>query len=92
MELVSTFSLAAANHEGACPCATGSPDKCEVGVSYAAVVPAFVGSDFYCESGNPTIAKWTPIVYTDDVLWDGKQCGGSEEPCCTPDPEFIPYF
>ena len=32
--------------------------------------PSFVGNHYYCEAGG-------------DVLWDGKDCPGSEAPCCT---------
>ena len=75
------FSLAAAILEGLqCPCATG----------ISLVPPSFVGSDYYCESGNPTGA-WNPIVYGDDALWDGQQCGGSEADCCSASTHF-PYF
>eukprot|EP00731_Ephydatia_muelleri_P003763 Em0001g3763a len=50
----------------ACPCAGG-------GVS----APSFVGSDYYCESGNPN-AIFSTVWYSSDVLWDGQQCGGNE--------------
>ena len=62
----------------ACPCAGG-------GVS----APSFVGSDYYCESGNPN-APWSPVWYSSDVLWDGQQCGGNEGTCCSP-PD-LPWF
>ena len=54
-----------------CPCNTNS----------AFTTPPSVGNDYYCESGiliNELANYW----FTDDPLWDGKQCGGSEEPCC----------
>ena len=35
--------------------------------------PDFVGSDYYCESGNPGPGHTS--YYTDDKLWDGQQCG-----------------
>ena len=55
-----------------CPCAGGySP-------------PAFVGSDYYCESGNP-LSTWNSTgFYYADVLWDKQQCGGLEGTCCNP--------
>ena len=75
------FSLPAGTSEGhQCPCDAGS------GIA----VPAFVGTDYICESGNPTI-DWKPIVYYSDTLWDGQQCGGDEAPCCSASP-YIPYF
>ena len=43
--------------------------------------PSFVGSDFYCESGNH--GNDSPsIFYLDDVLWDGEDCGSQETECC----------
>ena len=52
-----------------CPCQGG------------ASAPSFVGSDYYCESGNPD-ATWSPVWYSSDVLWDGLQCTGNERTCC----------
>ena len=43
--------------------------------------PGFVGSDYYCESGNPGPGHTS--YYTDDKLWDGQQCGNIETGCCT---------
>ena len=40
--------------------------------------PSFVGSNYYCESGNPT-DTYASQFYTGDKLWDGLQCEGS---CC----------
>ena len=51
-------------------------------------IPSFVGSDYYCESG--TSGGWSHILYPDDPLWDGQQCGGLEGPCCT-NPK-MPWF
>ena len=62
----------------ACPCAGG-------GVS----APSFVGSDYYCESGNPN-AIFSTVWYSSDLLWDGQQCGGNEGTCCSP-PD-LPWF
>ena len=43
--------------------------------------PSFVGSDFYCESGNH--GNDSPIkLYLEDVLWDGEDCGSQETDCC----------
>ena len=52
-----------------CPCST----------SPGSGPPSFVGINYYCESGNPT-DTFTSQLYTNDKLWDGKQCEGS---CCT---------
>ena len=63
-----------------CPCNT----ECT-----ATVIPGFVGNDYYCESG--TSGGWSYVLYPDDPLWDGQQCGGLEGPCCnnTKMPWFI---
>ncbi|KAL5505669.1 hypothetical protein EMCRGX_G007135 [Ephydatia muelleri] len=46
--------------------------------------PAYVGSDYYCESGN-TGQDWeSSRLYHEDPLWDGQQCGGREGTCCNP--------
>ena len=47
-----------------------------------ATVPSFVGNDYYCESSRYNNFS--------DPLWDGKQCGGLEYPCCT-NPR-LPWF
>ncbi|KAL5516976.1 hypothetical protein EMCRGX_G002436 [Ephydatia muelleri] len=61
-----------------CPCAGG------------AAPPLFVGSDYYCESGNPVQEYHPTSMYSSDVLWDRQQCGGNETTCC--DPPDIPWF
>ena len=55
-----------------CPCDTHNYDR----------VPAFVGDDFFCESGlhSPWIIDQF-IFYPDDVLWDGQNCT-SNSTCC----------
>ena len=75
------FSLAAGVWEGnrRYSCVDGSTQ----------LPPSFVGPDFYCESGNPAV-RWRAILYKDDILWDGQQCGGAEGPSC--DPPNLPYF
>ena len=44
-------------------------------------VPSFVGSDYYCESGCPGYYDLTTF-HSNDVLWDGEQCGVLETGCC----------
>ena len=63
-----------------CPCNTGNTET---------TVPSFVGSDYYCESGVD-IGYWSSVLYANDPLWDGQQCGGLEGPCCT-NPK-MPWF
>ena len=57
--------------------------------------PNFIGDDYYCESGIPPYVsgnkgRWQEVLYANDVLWDGQQCDGNEEPCCT-NPK-MPWF
>ena len=62
-----------------CPCAPNSP----------VLTPSFVGNDYFCESGQP--GNWDHTSFlTADPLWDGKQCGLIEEPCCNV--TGIPWF
>ena len=56
----------------ACPCNSGS----------TAQVPLYVGSDYYCETGN-NAAGYSVTLFPNDPLWDGQQCDGVEAPCCT---------
>ncbi len=41
--------------------------------------PQYVGDNYFCESGNPTMGFQTKL-YTSDPLWDGEQCEGQ---CCS---------
>ena len=66
------------SYEGSCPCAGGD------------IPPSFVGSDYYCESGNSGPAATYRDFHSSDVLWDGQQCGGDEVTCCNP-PD-LPWF
>ena len=57
-----------------CPCNTGN----------AVVTPPFVGSDYYCETGdNDKQCCDHSTLFSNDALWDGQQCPGEEAPCCT---------
>ena len=57
----------------ACPCDQGSVS--------AAVVPPFVGQNYFCESGV-TSFNGSTILYTDNPLWDGQGCGPTST-CCS---------
>ena len=61
-----------------CPCARHSVMK----------APVFIGDNYYCESGNIGTFDYSTL-YTEDPLWDGKQClpGNS---CC--DKTGQPWF
>uniref|UniRef100_A0A1X7SQN7 Fibrinogen C-terminal domain-containing protein n=1 Tax=Amphimedon queenslandica TaxID=400682 RepID=A0A1X7SQN7_AMPQE len=61
-----------------CPCATGNSES----------VRSFMGSNWFCESGNDGGASNS--LYTGDPLWDGLNCGGTEGPCCNV--PGIPWF
>ena len=60
-----------------CPCATGSP------------VQSFIGNNYFCESGNPN-TTFQGKLYTNDVLWDGENCGSIEGSCCSA--PGLPWF
>ena len=57
-----------------CPCNTNN----------SVVPPPFIGSDYYCETGDndKTCCGFTTLD-SNDPLWDGQQCPGEEAPCCT---------
>ena len=56
-----------------CPCNDGS----------TAVVPPYVGSDYYCETGYNAGGFRNSFLFSNDTLWDGQQCPSEEAPCCT---------
>ena len=66
----------------ACPCNTGLTNPVQV--------PSFVGSDYYCETGNNGDVAFSQF-FPNDILWDGQQCVGSEASCCTPHSN-LPWF
>ena len=74
------WSLAAGVSEGSdrpwigiCPCVT-------VNGHTGASPPSFVGDNYYCESAYSGSRLPSVILYTDDLLWDGKNCEGT---CCS---------
>ena len=56
-----------------CPCNNNSLN----------IPPPFVGSDYYCETGDNDKTCCSNTFYPNDPLWDGQQCPGEEAPCCT---------
>ena len=54
-----------------CPCDTAP----------YSVVPAFVGNDYFCESGLHSEWMHNFVLYPNDVLWDGQDCT-STSTCC----------
>ena len=67
---VSSYSETATG-SNACPCDSFSGTRPQ----------AFVGSNYYCESGNPG-QSWQGQLFSNDKLWDGEQCS-HEGTCCT---------
>ena len=67
------------NSSYSCPCNTGSTRS----------VPASIGNNYFCESGNPNSSP-SRILYTSDPLWDGQGCSSLEGPCCNV--PGIPWF
>ena len=66
-----------------CPCNTDYSGRRNVASS-------FVGCHYYCESGLDPGKGWSPILYANDPLWDGKCCNSREAPCCNNN--TIPWF
>ena len=64
----------------ACPCDTNS----------AVPAPAFVGEDYFCESGlHEPWAQRQYVLFANDPLWDGQNCPSSSTCCSLHNP---PYF
>ena len=57
-----------------CPCLNTSHP-------FRGVIPSFVGSDYYCETGNRGSSGQATRTFTEDPLWDGKGCEGNNV-CC----------
>ena len=69
-------SVAAGYHTN-CPCLDYSQ-------SFTGSIPNFVGNDYFCETGNrasPEEASAKYGLFTEDPLWDGKGCEGTNM-CC----------
>ena len=56
-----------------CPCLNSS-------VSFAGVIPSFIGIDYYCETGSRMRSE--DRYYFDDPLWGGEGCEGKNNECC----------
>ena len=61
-----------------------NPSICPCTFSGAASPPAFVGDEYFCDSGNPLYTQIppNPTVYSDDPLWDGDGCEPMST-CCS---------
>jgi hypothetical protein len=60
-------------HQSGCPCIN-------IGLLTQPVVPPFVGSDYFCDTGSSDDVK-NDVFYADNPLWDGEGCG-SQNICC----------
>ena len=67
-----------------------NPSYCPCGTSGPKSAPPFVGTAYYCESGNPDNDWNNGKFFPFDSLWDGQGCGSVEKPCCTR--SRIPWF
>ena len=66
-----TENILPAHPQLSCPCA----DRTTV----LSLVPSFVGNNYFCESGNPTL-EYNYTLFANDPLWDGQGCGAAS--CC----------
>ena len=66
-----------------------NPSFCPCGTNGQWNAPSFIGTDYYCESGNHN-SYYHSTLYSTDPLWDGQSCGSIEKPCCTQ--SRIPWF
>ena len=62
------------NQWSVCPCTNTN-------YTWPHQVPSFVGSNYFCDTGNPGPGSPTTAVYADDPLWDGAGCGPAST-CC----------
>ena len=68
------------------------PSVCPCNDAGAPSPPAFVGDDYFCDSGNPRFvppSPTNPTVYFDDPLWDGDSCEPTNTCCSVNNP---PWF
>ena len=57
-----------------CPCTYSN-------INWPYQIPTFIGSNYFCETGNPGSQVSTTTVYSDNPLWDGQGCGPTST-CC----------
>lgn len=57
-----------------CPCTT-------INFDWPYTVPSFVGSDYFCETGNRGPGYSRTVNFLDDPLWNGEGCGVNTN-CC----------
>jgi hypothetical protein len=69
--------------------ATHSVGNCPCSPEAGTTAQSWIGSNYYCESGNPTDSFSLTMVYRNDQLWDGQQCEGT---CCNGTNSSPPWF
>ena len=79
--LASAHDKAGISPGGNCPCIDSSSNV-------ATLPPAFVGRDYFCDTGSEGQAL-NDIFYGDDPLWDGAGCGPLNSCCSLNNP---PWF
>ena len=62
------------NWQGQCPCSNTT-------AAWAYDVPSFIGSDYFCDTGNRGPGYNFTAFYLNDPLWDGEGCGSTSS-CC----------
>ena len=67
----------------------GYDDVCPCDASISIIIPGFVGTDYFCESGVNSGSPSSTSFHPDDPLWDGQGCGPSSTCCSFNTP---PYF
>ena len=72
-----TFIVANLENRKYCPCTIGT----------IVTVPSFIGNDYFCETESPSVQLKQSYS---DALWDGKNCGSLQKPCCQV--SGIPWF
>ena len=74
-----TFAAAlhefSSHHVSSCPCTVGT------NANFATHPPAFVGNDYFCDTGSAGQFE-DGKFYSDDPLWDGAGCE-SQNTCCS---------
>ena len=68
------FDKAGTHPRASCPCTNTNT------ASQASQPPAFVGNDYFCDTGSAQHSQ--NILYGDDPLWDGAGCGPLNT-CCS---------
>ena len=54
-----------------CPCSNTNANQ----------IPSYIGSNYFCDTGNPGPDRILTEIYHDDPLWDGEGCGPTST-CC----------